>query len=109
MCSSDLLVTILLDNAVKYCDAGGEISVHLTNERHMAVLAVANSYADGENVDYERFFERFYRADESHNSKKSGYGIGLSIAKQMTEILGGELRVGWSAGKICFEICLKCL
>lgn len=101
------LVTILLDNAVKYCDADGAVSVRLTAEKHMAKLTVSNSYADGKDVDYERFFERFYRADESHNSKKSGYGIGLSIAKQMVEILGGQLQVGWENGSIRFTVQMK--
>lgn len=101
------LVTIFLDNAVKYCDAGGTVSVRMMAERHMASLMVFNSYADGRDVDYDRFFERFYRADESHNSKKSGYGIGLSIAKQIVEILGGTLRVSWENGDIQFVVNLR--
>ncbi|MBR1853530.1 MAG: HAMP domain-containing histidine kinase [Lachnospiraceae bacterium] len=103
------LVTIFLDNAVKYCDAGGVVSVHLSMEKHTAVLRIANSYAKGKDVDYDRFFERFYRADESHNSQKSGYGIGLSIAKQIVEILGGTLRVEWESGVIRFVIAIKAI
>ena len=101
------LVTILLDNAVKYCDAGGAVSVRLTVEKHMAVLEISNSYANGGNVDYDRFFERFYRADESHNSMKSGYGIGLSIAKQIVEILGGTLKVQWIDDRVRFAVTLR--
>ncbi|MBR1701395.1 MAG: HAMP domain-containing histidine kinase [Lachnospiraceae bacterium] len=101
------LVTIFLDNAVKYCDTDGIISVHFTAEKHMAVFRICNSYANGRNVDYDRFFERFYRADESHNSKKSGYGIGLSIAKQIVEILGGTLKAEWKDNTIQFVITLK--
>lgn len=101
------LATILLDNAMKYCDREGKVAVTLTTERHGAVFTVSNSYAAGKDTDYTRFFERFYRADESHNSQKSGYGIGLSIAKQIAEILGGRLDVDWKDGVISFSVTLK--
>lgn len=49
------------------------------------MLTVSNSYTEGKNVDISRFFERFYRQDESHNSGKSGFGIGLSMGKEIAE------------------------
>ena len=57
------LVSILIDNACKYCDEDGQIFVTLTKAKRgkRARLTVANSYADGKNVDYSRFFDRFYR------------------------------------------------
>ena len=49
-----------------------------------------STYVDGANVDYSRFFERFYRGDVSHNSQKAGYGIGLSMAEELTKLMGGK-------------------
>jgi signal transduction histidine kinase len=100
------LVNILVDNAVKYCDDGGtvKVSLHSGKKHRGAVIMVANDYADGSEVDYERFFERFYRNDESHNSKKAGYGIGLSMAQELVKLLQGHLGVGYTEGKIIFTV-----
>ena len=67
-------------------------------------MAVSNTYEDGKHVDYSRFFERFYREDESHNAAKSGFGIGLSMGKEIAERLGGELRVSYSGSIISFIV-----
>ncbi|MBQ7678240.1 MAG: GHKL domain-containing protein [Butyrivibrio sp.] len=100
------LVSILTDNAIKYCDEGGEIRIRLeaAGRRNRGIrLLVSNSYANGQNVDYDRFFERFYRADESHNTEKGGYGIGLSIAEQLVDRYHGTIRASWDQGLITFE------
>lgn len=64
-------MTLLVDNANKYCDAGGTVSVKLSkaNRLSKARLEISNTYVEGKNVDYSKFFERFYREDESHNNK----------------------------------------
>lgn len=100
------LVNILVDNAVKYCDEGGEIEIKLTAGKRSkeAVLTVANDYAEGKNIDYARFFERFYRGDISHSSEKAGYGIGLSIAKELIVLLKGKISVEYTKGKIVFTV-----
>ena len=100
------LVSILMDNASKYCDEGGEIKVSLAarNRGKGARLTVANTYADGKDVDYSRFFERFYREDESHNSKTAGFGIGLSMGREIAERLGGNLKAGYVGNMITFEL-----
>ena len=98
------VTTILLDNATKYCDKSGTVAVSLSANGKVAVLTVSNSYAEGKNVDTSRFFERFYRQDESHNSGKSGFGIGLSMAKEITERMKGKLKVSYSDGVISFSI-----
>lgn len=103
------LVNILLDNACKYCDPDGQVKVSLTKSRlgQHAVLKVKNSYADGANKDYQHFFDRFYRQDESHNSKKSGYGIGLAMARDLVEAFKGKISVHWKNGMITFVVNLK--
>ena len=93
-----------MDNAVKYCDDGGSVRVTLTprSRGKGARLTVSNTYADGKNVDYSKFFERFYREDASHNSAKAGFGIGLSMGKEIAERLGGRLRVTYAGEEISF-------
>ena len=104
----EMLVNIFLDNAAKYCDPGGLIRAELKTRlrENGAVLLVSNDYADGENVDYSRFFERFYQEEESHNSKKSGFGIGLSTAQEIVGLHGGSIKTEYESGRICFRIML---
>ena len=103
------LVSILIDNACKYCDEDGQIFVTLTKAKRgkRARLTVANSYADGKNVDYSRFFDRFYREDESHNQKQPGYGIGLSMAESLVRIFKGRIWVSYKKGLIGFTVLLR--
>ena len=101
------LIHIFLDNAVKYCDKGGTISVSAAGTKKNVTVSVTNDYKEGEGVDYSRFFERFYRNDESHNSEKAGYGIGLSIAGELSSLLQAPLSVSYKDGKITFSITMK--
>ena len=98
------LCTILLDNAAKYCDAGGAVAVRLAARGRGARFSVSNTYAEGKGVDYARFFERFYRQDESHNSGKSGFGIGLSMGREIAERMKGKLKVGYAGDTITFTV-----
>lgn len=97
------LTTILVDNAIKYCDEGGSVKVDLIQPRKGSVkLTVINSYKDGGNVDYNKFFDRFYREDKSHNIDKGGYGIGLSIADNICRQYNGSIKAFWKNGEISF-------
>ena len=100
------LVSILVDNAVKYCDDDGTVKVNLFSRGRKAWLTVSNNYADGEGVDYSRFFERFYREDQSHNSEKAGYGIGLSMAESLVEMFKGKITVNYKNKVITFTVIL---
>ena len=77
------LLGILMDNAIKDCDAGGEIFVSLQKGRQ-TVLAVENTYAAIEELELDRLFDRFYRADKARTFT-GGYGVGLSLAKAIVE------------------------
>ena len=102
------LTTILLDNAIKYCDEKGTVRVELVSFRKTGLrLTVSNSYKDGGNVDYNKFFERFYREDKSHNIDKGGYGIGLSIAENICRQYNGDIRANWRNGEISFVCILQ--
>ncbi len=100
------VVSILIDNAVKYCDKSGVVSIilHETFRGKGAKLTVSNTFAEGKDLDTSRFFERFYRQDESHNSEKAGFGIGLSMAKEITEKMKGKISVGYNDDTISFTV-----
>ncbi len=101
------LCNILVDNAAKYCDDKGTVSVVLKKRgRSGAVLQVSNDFEEGSGKDYSRFFRRFYRGDQSHNSKQSGYGIGLSMAQTIAEKMKGTITAHWKDGVITFAVTL---
>lgn len=83
------LVGILMDNAIKYCDQDGEITVNLHKGRR-TVLTVENTYAAVGELDLNRLFDRFYRADKARKFT-GGYGVGLSMAKAIVEKHKGEI------------------
>ena len=83
------LVGLLLDNAIKYCDEGGEITVSLQGGRRIT-LTVENTYAAVGETELSRLFDRFYRADRARTFT-GGYGVGLSMAKAITEKHRGEI------------------
>lgn len=102
------LISILLDNANKYCDPGGHVSLKLRKSvyKRVAVIEISNTYANGKNVDYHKFFERFYRNDKSHHhGKKNGFGIGLSMAQSLVQSFNGKIDARYQSG--CTLITLR--
>ena len=75
------MVSVLVDNAVKYSSPNSIIYVSLCEESGHKKLTVKNSTAAFEKGSHDILFERFYRSDSSRNSETGGSGIGLSIAK----------------------------
>ncbi len=100
------IIFILLDNAAKYCDEGGTVRFTVFSQGRQVSIEVSNEYAKGESVDYNRFFDRFYRGDKSHNSQKAGFGIGLSMASEMVSALKGKILSSWKDGRISFTVLL---
>ena len=92
------MLTILLDNALKYTLEGGNIHLSLArNGRHVQIIA-ENTCDTSLEPDPERLFERFYRGDAARTQKKeSGYGIGLSAARAICENFGGKLTAKYSS------------
>ena len=84
------LLSILLDNAVKYCDPDGQIIASVRAKSHGAVITVENTYADVDSVELDRLFDRFYRADKARSFTGS-FGVGLSIAKGIAQKHRGSI------------------
>lgn len=102
------LASILIDNANKYCDSDGTVSVQLAAVKKNAVLTVTNSYAKGAQVDTKRFFERFYRENKARTlSKNAGYGIGLSMAQTIVHNFNGRISAKYAAGRISLVVSLR--
>lgn len=98
-------VSILLDNAVKYCDDGGSICVSLYREKRLH-LVVTNTYSQASTLEYRKLFDRFYRADDSR-SEGGSYGLGLSIARSIIHRHRGEIRAYPDRqDRICFQVLL---
>lgn len=74
------LVSILLDNAVKYTNDQGSIEITLEKQKNTICLKVFNTVDEISRENLSHLFERFYRTDKSRNSQTGGYGLGLSIA-----------------------------
>ena len=85
------LITILLDNAVKYTEPDGIISLTLERQRNTVRLSVYNTTSFISRDHLEHLFERFYRTDQSRNSQTGGYGLGLSIAAAIVKVHKGKI------------------
>lgn len=94
------LSSILLDNAMKYSNAGGRIAVRLTADDRWIRYEVQNTCDELPEGDLERLFDRFYRADSSRSREKGGYGIGLSVAKAICENHGGMISAQREEGNV---------
>lgn len=87
------LVSILLDNAMKYSVENGWIHLEVYRKHNKACLEVSNACDLGELSDIQHLFDRFYRPDASRSSQTGGMGIGLSIAQAIVEAHGGKIIV----------------
>lgn len=82
-----------MDNAEKYTNPNGIVSVALEKHKNMAILEIRNTGEGIPEEDLPYIFERFYRVDKSRSNKDDSYGLGLSIAKSIVNQIGGELLV----------------
>ena len=85
------LVHILVDNAVKYADSGTTVTIRLQKHGDRVEFSVNNKGTPISKEDNEHIFDRFYRAEKSRTTK--GYGLGLSIARRITEGMNGKILV----------------
>lgn len=85
------LLSILLDNALKYCPPHGTITFTLERQKKKLRLELTNTAEHIAPADLPHLFDRFYRTDQSRNSKTGGYGIGLSIANAIVTAHKGTI------------------
>ena len=85
------LFSILLDNAVKYSEEGGNIFLRLKKQKSKICLSVYNKTDQIGKEQLEHLFDRFYRTDQSRNSETGGYGLGLSIAAATVSAHRGKI------------------
>lgn len=94
------LMTILLDNAVKYSSTGQHIAITTTHEDKHVVITVTDHGIGISKKDLPHIFDRFYRADTARTeSGHNGYGLGLAIAKKIVEIHDGTITAESTQGK----------
>mgnify|MGYP001001171188 FL=1 len=87
------LMTILFDNAVKYTEEDGEINFVITATDRNLYLTVSDDGIGISQADKKKIFDRFYRVDKARTRQKGGFGLGLSLAKQIVDTLKGSISV----------------
>jgi len=100
-------VTILVDNAAKYTQPGGQVVVTTLGRKGDVVIEVSDTGPGIPPEDLPNIFERFYRSDESRSKASGGFGLGLAIAKEIVESAGGLIEVRSVLGQgTTFTVCV---
>lgn len=98
--SLEKLITILLDNAIKFTPKKGKVIISLSRGKKCAVVRVKDTGVGISKKDLPHIFDRFYRADTSRSKiKTDGFGLGLSMAKKIVELHKGSIKVKSEVGK----------
>jgi signal transduction histidine kinase len=102
------LVTILMDNAIKYSPDNEEVLVNLKKKNKSICLQITNAtHEQAEDTQLDHMFDRFYRGDSSRNSQTGGFGIGLSIAKAVVDVHKGKISASLTEeNKLCITAIL---
>ena len=87
------LMTILFDNAVKYTEEEGDIYFEISTTERSLYLTVADNGIGISAADKKKIFDRFYRVNKARTRQKGGFGLGLSLAKQIVDALKGSISV----------------
>ncbi len=101
------LIIILVDNAIKYCNPGGQVYVSLIAHGNNGSFIIKNTGTVIDLNDRNIIFERFYRANKERERGSQSYGIGLSIAKGTCEKHGFTIKAYPEVDKTCFKVSFK--
>jgi signal transduction histidine kinase len=94
-----LLVRNLIDNAIRYSDRGGRVTVEVDSNDDEVTLRVSDTGIGIPSRDISRIFERFYRVDRARSRETGGTGLGLAIVKHVVENHGGKIDVESELGR----------
>ena len=100
------LTSILIDNAMNHTDENGTIEVSLKKHLDKKILMVANTGKAIPVAEQKQIFERFYRSDEARNRESGNYGLGLAIAKAITQNHNGKISVSCKNHWTIFKVIL---
>lgn len=100
----DELTGILLDNALKYSDESSDIKISLHMENGNIIISCENSCSNFDPGDIPHLFDRFYRGDKSHSAEKEGFGLGLSIAKEIVSAHKGNIKAEYKGNNVIFTV-----
>ena len=98
------LVSILLDNAIRHGKGGNDVWLSLSREHGHAKLSVINVGNEIPAEQRAQLFERFYRVDSARNGEDKHYGLGLAIAKSITEVHRGTIDIHCFNGFVEFRV-----
>lgn len=99
------VMSILMENSLKYSSKGAVVRVELLKRNKGIALMVENTVNNIDEGSHSEYFERFYRADKSRNSKTGGFGIGLAVAKSIVEQHNGKIEAySPDSEKIIFKV-----
>jgi two-component system phosphate regulon sensor histidine kinase PhoR len=95
----DQVLSNLLDNALKYTDPGGRITVGIEAQPEAVRVSVSDTGIGIAPEHRPRIFERFYRVDKARSRALGGTGLGLSIVRHLVQAMGGEVSVESEPGR----------
>ena len=99
------LISVLVDNAFKYVNEPGAISITLAKQDGFALFSVSNTGTPIPPEDLPHLFDRFYRSDKARTRTESqSFGLGLSIAQEIVRRLGGAIQASSSAENTTFTV-----
>lgn len=92
-------IRILVDNAIKYTNAGGTVTIKLTTTMRSIQVSVTDTGIGLSEKDQKKIFERFYRVDDARHREEGGFGLGLNICALIVKQHGGKIVIHSELGK----------
>jgi len=101
------LISILMDNALKYSDEKSEIFFTMKKEKDSIVIICSNPCSSFASSDISKLFDRFFRSENDHTHEQEGFGLGLSIAQAIAELHKGRINASYNNNIVTFTVILN--